>query len=102
MNLAWISVGALAIAVTLSCATRINVGVVSLAFAWIVGVYLGRLPLGNVLAGFPTQLFITLVGITLLFAMAQVNGTLARIAERAVRLCRGQVGLIPIMFFMVA
>jgi di/tricarboxylate transporter len=102
MSLAWISVGALVIAITLSCTTRINVGIVSLAFAWIVGVYLGHLPLGDILAGFPTQLFITLVGITLLFAMAQVNGTLARIAERAVRLCRGNVGLIPIMFFLVA
>lgn len=102
MSLAWISVGALVIAITLSCTTRINVGIVSLAFAWIVGVYLGHLPLGDILAGFPTQLFITLVGITLLFAMAQVNGTLARIAERAVRLCRGNVGLIPIMFFVVA
>ncbi|MBI1875542.1 MAG: C4-dicarboxylate ABC transporter [Acidobacteria bacterium] len=102
MSLAWVSVAALVIAITLSCTTRINVGVVSLAFAWIVGVYLGHLPLGDILAGFPTQLFITLVGITLLFAMAQVNGTLARIAERAVRLCRGNVGLIPIMFFVVA
>ncbi|MBI4475531.1 MAG: C4-dicarboxylate ABC transporter [Acidobacteria bacterium] len=74
----------------------------SLAFAWIVGVYLGGMPLGELLAAFPTQLFVTLVGVTLLFAMAQVNGTLARLSQRAVRLCRGQVGLIPIMFFMVA
>ena len=40
--LAWISLAALFTAVTLSMFTKMNVGVVSLAFAWIVGVYLGR------------------------------------------------------------
>jgi hypothetical protein len=80
----------------------VNVGVVSLAFAWVVGVYLGGMGLNDILAGFPTQLFITLAGVTLLFSMAQVNGTLERVAERAVRLCRGNAGVIPLMFFVLA
>ena len=102
MNLAWISVGALIIAVTLSMVTTINVGVVCLAFAWIVGVHLGGMSTGDVLEGFPTQLFITLVGVTLLFSMARCNGTLERVTERAVRLCRGHAGFLPIMFFFLA
>jgi Na+/H+ antiporter NhaD/arsenite permease-like protein len=102
MNLAWLSVGALATAIVLSCVTSVNVGVVSLAFAWIVGMVVGGMTLNDVLAGFPTQLFVTLAGVTLLFSMAQANGTLERVAERAVRLCRGNAGLIPIMFFFVA
>ena len=52
MDLAWISVGALIIAVTLSMVTTINVGVVCLAFAWIVGVLLGGMSTGDVLEGF--------------------------------------------------
>ncbi len=102
MNLAWLSVTALATAILLSCVTSVNVGVVSLAFAWIVGVVVGGMTFADLLAGFPTQLFVTLAGVTLLFSMAQVNGTLERVAERAVRLCRGNAGLIPIMFFFVA
>ena len=47
MNLAWISLAALVIAVTLSMVTQVNVGVVSLALAWIVGVYLGGMPLSH-------------------------------------------------------
>ena len=39
MNLAWISLAALIAAITLSMVTSVNVGVVSLAMAWIVGVY---------------------------------------------------------------
>ncbi len=102
MNLAWISLAALAIAVTLSMVSKVNVGVLSLAFAWIVGVYLGGMPLNTVIGTFPVQLLLTLVGVTLLFGMANVNGTLERLAARAVRLCRGNAGIIPIMFFFVS
>ena len=53
-------------------------------------------------SGFPTQLFLTLAGVTLLFTQAQLNGTLDRVAHAAVRLCRGNVGLMPVMFFVLA
>ena len=99
MNLAVISVGALAIAVIVSCVSRLNVGVLAIALAWIVGVYLGGMPASTIMNGFPSQLFLTLTGVTLLFALAQANGTLERITRRAVRLCRGNCGTIPVMFF---
>ena len=102
MNLAWVSLAALIIAITLSMVSQVNVGVVSLAFAWIVGVYLGGIPLNTVIGTFPVQLLLTLVGVTLLFGMANVNGTLGRMASRAVQLCRGNAGLIPIMFFLIS
>lgn len=101
MSLAWISVAALVLAVTLSCTTTINVGVLSLALALIVGVGLAGMTPGEVIAGFPVDLFVTLVGVTLLFAIAEVNGTLARLTERAVRLCRGHAGILPVMFFLI-
>jgi di/tricarboxylate transporter len=101
MSLAWISVGALVLAVTLSCTTSINVGLVALALALIVGVLLGGMEPSQVLDGFPVDLFITLVGVTLLFAIAEVNGTLERLTARAVRLCRGHAGVLPIMFFVL-
>jgi Na+/H+ antiporter NhaD/arsenite permease-like protein len=102
MNIAWISLLALLTAVTLSMFTKVNVGIVSLAFAWIVGVYIGGIPLNTVIGTFPIQLFLTLAGVTLLFGMAHLNGTLERLAARAVGLCRGNTGVIPLMFFVVA
>jgi len=102
MSLAWISLAALIAAVTLSMFTRVNVGVVSLALAWIVGVLLGGLPLNTVIGAFPVQLFLTLAGVTLLFGMAHLNGTLERLATRAVGMCYGNTGAIPVMFFLVA
>lgn len=102
MDLAWISLAALIAAITLSMVTSVNVGVVSLALAWIVGVYLGGMPVAKVIATFPIDLLINLVGITLLFGMANNNGTLGRLASRAVRACRGNAGVIPIMLFVIA
>src|SRR5919106_6646468 len=102
MSLAWLSLASLVVAILVSCFTRLNVGVLGLAFAWIIGVYLGGMSLNDVLGGFPVQLFLTLAGVTLLFGMAHVNGTLERLAARAVAMCYGNAGIIPVMFFFVA
>jgi Na+/H+ antiporter NhaD/arsenite permease-like protein len=101
MNLTVISVCALALAVLVSCVSRLNVGVLSIALAWIVGVYIGGMPVTAIMSGFPSQLFLTLTGVTLLFALAQSNGTLERLTRHAVRLCRGNRGTIPVMFFVL-
>lgn len=102
MSLAWISVAALVAAILVSCFTTINVGVLAIALAWIVGVYIGKMPVATVMSGFPTQLFLTLAGVTLLFTLAQCNGTLDRVAHHAVRICRGHRGVVPIMYFLLA
>jgi di/tricarboxylate transporter len=102
VNLASISLGALFLAILISCTTRLNVGVLCVAFAWLIGVYLGGMQVEEVAAGFPVQLFLTLSGVTLLFTQAQVNGTLDKVAHKAVRSCRGNVGMIPIGFFVLA
>jgi di/tricarboxylate transporter len=101
MSLAIISVCALALAVLVSCVSKLNVGVLALALAWIVGVYVGGLPVNTVMGGFPSQLFLTLTGVTLLFALAQSNGTLERLTHHAVGVCRGNRGMIPVMFFLL-
>lgn len=102
MSLAALSVAALGVAILVSVFTSVNVGVLAMALAWIVGVYFGGMPVNTVIAGFPTSLFLTLAGMTLLFSLAQCNGTLDKLAHHAVRLCRGNRGVVPIMFFLLA
>jgi di/tricarboxylate transporter len=101
MSLAVISVCALLVAIVVSCVTTLNVGVLAVAMAWVIGVYLGGMPVNAVMGGFPTQLFLTLTGVTLLFSLAKTNGTLDRLAQHAVAVCRGNHGAIPIMFFLL-
>lgn len=93
---------ALVVAIVLSITSRINVGLFAIAFAWLIGVYVADLAPDVVIRGFPVSLFVTLAGVTLLFALAETNGTLERLANGAVRLARGNVRVIPIVFFAVA
>jgi di/tricarboxylate transporter len=107
LDLAWISLAALILVIVVSCTTTVNAGMLAIVLAWILGVYVAPLTgrtigMKGVVAGFPSDLFLTLLGVTLLFTIAQSNGTLERVAQRAVRGCRGNVGLIPIMFFGLA
>ena len=83
-------------------ASRINVGWLAMAAAWLIGVYVAGLRPDVVLAGFPVPLFLTLVGVTLLFAIAEANGTLEALAHRVVGLARGQRRLMPGLVFVLA
>ena len=102
MNPAILSLIALLVAIALSMASKLNVGVLAMAFAWLIGVYVADFRPEQVAAGFPSSLFLTLTGVTLLFALAESNGTLERLAHRAVGLARGRTKLIPIILFFVA
>ena len=102
MDAATLSLGALAIAIIVSCTIRLHVGFLAISLAWVVGVYVADMSAAEVMGGFPTRLFLTLAGVTLLFSQAQANGTLDLIAHKAVLLCRGNVGVMPMMFFLLS
>jgi Na+/H+ antiporter NhaD/arsenite permease-like protein len=96
------SVAALVAAIVVSMTTRVNVGLVAMALAWIVGRYVAGLTPGALAGGFPASLFLALAGVTLLFATADVNGTLERLAHRAAALARGSARALPLVFFGIA
>ena len=102
MSIPALSLAALVVALALSMTTRINVGVVGIAFAWVIGVYGAGMAPDAVMAGFPASLFLTLAGVTLLFAIAAVNGTLTAVAARVIRLARGDARVIPAVLFLCA
>ena len=102
MDAATISLGALLVAIIISCTIRLHVGFLAISLAWLVGVYVADMTPRDVMSGFPARLFLTLAGVTLLFSQAQANGTLDLISHKAVRLCKGNVGVMPIMFFFLS
>ena len=81
--------------------TDLNTGVLAVALAYIVGVYFAGLSVSVVSTYLPEQLVLTLVGITLMFGMAQQNGTLDRLAGFAIKAARGQPALLPLIFFLL-
>ena len=81
----------------------LNMGALAFVGAFLLGsVFLG-LETTEILANFPGGLFLTIVGVTYLFAIAQNNGTIDLLVRGAVRMVGNRVGLIPwVMFFITA
>jgi di/tricarboxylate transporter len=102
VSLAVLSLIALFVAIVLGTFTQANVGILSLAGAFAIGMLVGGMPLKEVAAGFPVSLFLTLVAVTFLFGQARANGTLERVSAAAVRLAAGHPGYIPFAFFGLA
>ncbi len=91
----------LALAVMFLAATvlPVNMGALGFVAAFFVGTLSLHMSSDDIIAGFPSSLFLTLVGITYLFAIAQNNGTVDLMVRGAVRLVRGRVALIPWVMF---
>lgn len=101
-NPATLSLIALVLVIAVSLTSRINIGVLAVALATIVGVLVAGWKPAELAAAFPAELFLTLLGVSVLFGAAQANGTLEAIAERIVGLSAGRTSLLPILFFVFA
>src|SRR5699024_11148980 len=79
----------------------VNLGILALVAAFVIGTGFGGLDADTVLAGFPGDLFVLLVGVTYLFGIAQHNGTLNRVVEFGMRLAGDRRGAIPWLLFVL-
>jgi di/tricarboxylate transporter len=82
-------------------ALPVNMGALGFVLAFAVGSVYVDMPAAAILAGFPGDLFVTLVGITYLFAIAQNNGTIDWLVRQAVRSVSGRTVAIPWVMFLV-
>jgi di/tricarboxylate transporter len=96
-----VAIALLALMFVIATLLPVNMGALALVGAFIVGL-LAHIPAKDIFAGFPGDLFVTLVGITYLFAIAQNNGTVDWLVHRTVWLVRGRVVAIPWVIFFIA
>ena len=80
----------------------INVGLIAFVGAFAAGALVLDMGPGAVLAGFPAGMFVMLVGITLLLAIANENGTVDWIVNRLIGLSGGRLALLPWVLFLIA
>lgn len=88
-------------AIVLGFAKKMNVGVVCLGLALILG-KLGGMGAGDIYKGFPYKLFATLLGTMLFFSLLQQNGTLEKISKRLISICGKNTFLVPIIVYVVS
>jgi di/tricarboxylate transporter len=98
-----ISILVLAAMFVIATILPINIGILAFVAAFVVGGTLAGMDGETLLeSGFPDELAVTLIGITLLFAMARNNGTVDWLVRVAVRAVRGRLVAIPWVMFAVA
>jgi di/tricarboxylate transporter len=97
-----ISIYALVAMFVVATILPINMGVLAFVGAFLVGTLVAGQTTSAIIAGFPGGLFLTLVGITFLFAIAQNNGTVDWLVRLAVRAVRGRIVAIPWIMFGIS
>ncbi|GAB3266494.1 SLC13 family permease [Arthrobacter pigmenti] len=96
-----LSIIVLAVMFLLATFLPINMGALAFVGAFFLGVVFLGMEADAVLANFPGGLFLTLVGVTYLFAIAQNNGTINLLIDGAVKLVRNRVAMIPWIMFVI-
>lgn len=97
-----IAISVLGLMFVVATVLPVNMGALAFVGAFLVGTWVAAMPAKAILAGFPADLFLTLVGITYLFAVAQNNGTIDWLVRLAVRAVGGRIAAIPWIMFLIA
>ncbi|WP_207922262.1 SLC13 family permease [Saccharopolyspora terrae] len=102
MSAEMISIGALGVMFVVATLLPINIGILAFIGAFVVGTASLGLTEDEIFEGFPVSLFVTIVGVTYLFSVAQRNGTIDLLVRVGIRLVRGKAALVPWVLFGVA
>lgn len=100
---AFMSIVALIFLIAISCVNeKINVGFLGIGLGLLVGGLFANIPGNKAFGMFATSTFMLLASVTFMFGMAQTNGTLQKLTDHALRLCGGNVALVPLMIFVLS
>jgi len=80
----------------------VNIGLLGIVAAFVIGTMLAGLGVGDVYESFPVNMLILLAGVSYLFSIAQKNGTLDMILSWGLRLVGGRVTFLPWVLFALS
>lgn len=95
-----ISLLCLAVVVFIAAKFSKNAGIVAVLFAYVFGIFVVGMKAKDILAGWPNSIIFTTLGVTLLFGVANLNGTTEKMAKCVVYFARGNRKILPIAFFV--
>ncbi|MCT2583147.1 SLC13 family permease [Actinophytocola gossypii] len=100
MSVAVVSIVVLVALFVATLLPAFDLGMAALAAAFLLGLA-ADVPVAEVTGFFPADFFVLIVGVTALFAAAQLNGTLDWLLDLLMRLVGGRLLLIPLVPFVV-
>lgn len=101
MSAELVSILVLAVVFVIATTRSINMGTLAFVAAFGVGTLVADMSTDAIFKGFPSSLFVVLVGVTFLFAIARANGTTDWLVHVAIRLVGGRVVLVPWVMFAI-
>ncbi|SDG56158.1 Di-and tricarboxylate transporter [Lentzea fradiae] len=101
MSAELVSILVLVVVFVIATTRSINMGALAFAAAFGVGTLVADMETDDIFKGFPGSLFVVLVGVTFLFAIARANGTTDWLVHRAIRLVGGRIALMPWVMFAI-
>ncbi|MEW1547682.1 SLC13 family permease [Streptomyces tsukubensis] len=96
-----LAIAALAVVFTVATITSVHMGALAIVAAFVTGSLFFGQSADDLFGGFPGDLFVVLVGVTFLFAIARNNGTVDWLVQASTRAVRGRIALIPWVLFLV-
>lgn len=102
MSISLISLLSLAVAIIIAGYSRINLGIICIGFAFIIGHFFAGFDMAQIYTkGFPLNLFFLLLGTTLFSSIAKQNGTYGVLAKQLASLSNGdrKLGCLIIFIF---
>lgn len=80
----------------------VNTGLLAMTFAYLIGAFVIGLSINDILAMFPTKLFLVIFGLSLFFNFAVVNGTLDKLAKLLLYFARNFTKFLPILIYLIS
>lgn len=102
MNLGIIALICLIAVIAIGFWRKINVGILAIAIAVILGYGSGEYNTAKIVSGYSASLFITLFGLTMLFGIITHNGCLEQVLRRLINLFGRFIWCVPILLFASA
>lgn len=102
MNYALISIIGLILAIIIGVKRKVNIGIVSLFFAFVLGFFVFKMNAKDIyVKGWPIGIFFVMMSAMFMFSFANVNGTMKLLAEKLAYAIKGKIRILPLVFFIV-
>lgn len=102
MNISFLVILAIVIAIALGYITDINTGFFAIAFAYIIGCFFLKLKTTDIIRMWPINIFFVIFSVSLFYNFALVNGTLEKLAMKLLYSCRKFPIVLPLVIYFAA
>ncbi len=98
----WLTLAALVISIVAGRKMKINIGIIAIFFAFIIGCFCCGKSVSTVISYFPVRFTFMILSINFFFGFVIHNGTMEGIANRIIYASRKATWLLPYMIFFTA